>query len=395
MRRVRVYDWSTIAGDAFDEFCLNPPAGGWFPALQELDWEITESNLSYVDLFLSPHLRAYSLVTPWSWNGCEVSRDLLETIASTLHALPASALQILFIDFRSCDADAHSTYLKESLSSTILRCGISLTELTSLVPLSDAAINHLIQLPHLHTWHIEGPPPNYSPSSLPRDFPPLTELNLGGGAGRGWVYLFQHLEDGVSALGGVTPLSKVKKSLKWLNIEDTSLLIDVSFISKIPKFQNLVRLNVRGHEEDREDQCTFGLSDECVTNLAMALPRLEFLGLGPPCPKNTCATTVACLLQISVHCVKLRTLEIHFNTTNIVDDLKNISKDLLFQELRSLPKCTLTKLFVDRMPLTLDEPGFGTVVDGMIAIFPSLERCLGSGEAWIELSKRITRFRQT
>ena len=357
---------------------------------------ITEANRpSYIDLFLSPHLREFSISTPSSWNGHRVSRDFLEATASALHTLPASTLQFLFADFRGCDADPHSTYFKGSLSSVVLRCGPSLTGLISRVPLSDAAINHLIQLPHLHTWRIEGPPPDYSPSPLPFDFPSLTDLTLGGGAGCGWVSLFRRLENSVSALRDVTPLSKVKKSLKILNVEDAGFLIDASFASTISTFRNLVHLEVWGHEESGEDQCTFGLSDESVTELATALPRLEYLFLGRPCSKNTCATTVACLLQISVHCVKLRAMEIHFNTMNIVDDLRNISKDLRFQELRSLPKCTLTKLFVGQMPLTLNEPGFGTVVDGMTAIFPSLERCLGSREAWNELSRRITRFRQT
>jgi len=45
-----------------------------------------------------------------------------------------------------------------------------------------------------------------------------------------------------------------------------------------------------------------------------------------------------------------RRLEIHLNTTNIIDDFKNISEDYLFQELRSLPRCTLTHLHTDRIP---------------------------------------------
>lgn len=64
-------------------------------------------------------------------------------------------------------------YLKDSFSSVALRCGPSLLEFTSPVPLSDAAINHLIRLPHLRTWRVEGPPPNYSASSLP----PLSHLS--------------------------------------------------------------------------------------------------------------------------------------------------------------------------------------------------------------------------
>jgi hypothetical protein len=127
----------------------------------------------------------------------------------------------------------------------------------------------------------------------------------------------------------------------------------------------------------------------------MALSQLESLLLGYPCFDNTCATTVACLLQISVHCLKLRSLQIHFNTTNIVGDLKNVSEDSRFQELRPLPRCTLSCLDVGKMPLTLDETGFETMVNGMVDIFPSLKRCAGVEETWNELSRRITELQET
>lgn len=100
----------------------------------------------------------------------------------------------------------------------------------------------------------------------------------------------------------------------------------------------------------------------------MALPRLEQLFLGRPCFENACATAAACLLPLSIHCVKLQELEIHFNTTNIVDDLENTLDDSRFQELRSLPGCTLWRLIVYRMPLILDEPDFENVANGMISI---------------------------
>ena len=37
-------------------------------------------------------------------------------------------------------------------------------------------------------------------------------------------------------------------------------------------------------------------------------------------------TIVACLLTISTYCVGLEKLEIHFSTTNIVNDFKNIQE---------------------------------------------------------------------
>lgn len=104
----------------------------------------------------------------------------------------------------------------------------------------------------------------------------------------------------------------------------------------------------------------------------MTLLRLETLVPGGPCSENSCATTIAYLVPISVYGVKLRTLEIHSNTTSIVNDPKDISGNPRFQVLYSLPRCTLSRLGSSAMQLFLDEPDTETVVEGMIDIFPSL-----------------------
>ena len=122
----------------------------------------------------------------------------------------------------------------------------------------------------------------------------------------------------------------------------------------------------------------------------MALTQLESLLLGL---ENTCPTTVACLLTISTYCVGLEKLEIHF-TTNIVDDFKNIQEVPRFEQLRSAPRCPLTRLDVYRISLTLDEPGFETVANGMIDIFPSLTHCEGLDQSWDELSDRIVELQE-
>ena len=195
---------------------------------------------------------------------------------------------------------------------------------------------------------------------------------LGEGAGRGWLSLLKRLETHVSLTRGTTPLSKMTESLKYLTVKQgASLIIDVPLASSIQMFRNLINLDIPDFHDRGEGQCTFKLDNDCVTELAMALPQLESLVFGYPCEKNTCATTVACLLQISVHCIKLKKLGIHFSATNIVEDLKSLSEDSQFRELRSLPRCTLRRSDLNLMPLTVYGPGRRAVVDGMISIFPS------------------------
>ena len=390
MRQVYVDEKSILTKASFRKLRANSPAGGWFPALQTLYWYTTESDLPYVNLFFYPHLKTISIfVQGWSNNSSE---DTFLAIASTISALPTSALQSLDVFVPHMVPWGH---FEDSLSSVAPRCGPSLVEFISSTPLSKAAADHLIQLPHLHTWRIDSSPPSYSASSFPLTFPPLNEFTLGGGVVYEWLSLFERLEDSASTARGVTPLSKMKESLKILAITEVpGFTIDISFTSPIQMFQNLVELSVETSCWDERDrgQCIFKLNNNDVTELAIALPRLEPLCIEPGCYENICATTVTSLLAISVHCVKLRWLEIHFNTTNIVDDLKTISEDHKFQELRSLPRCSLNYLDVWRTPLTLDEPDFEIVANGMIGIFPSLECCTGWGEfkdSWHGLSKKI------
>ena len=325
--------------------------------------------------------------------GSTAPDDILPIVASTISALPVPALQHLIVHVGNCGVPP--AYFEDSLSSVILRCGGSFTTFSSTIPLSDAAVNHLIHLPYLRTWHTEYPPPSYSDSSLPLVFPPLKELKLGEGASSGWVSLFKRLEGSVSSTQGTMPLSRAKESLKFLNFNDFSdLIIDVPFASVIREFRNLVRLKMGVHCHNKGDngRCAFKLNDDDVAELAVALPRLKYLLLGHPCDNNACATTVACLLQISARCPWLQSLEIHFNTTNIVDDLTSVTADPRFQELRSRPKCVLTCLSVYRMPLALNESDLEIVADGMTDIFPHLERCEGVGWIWDGLNRKIAQL---
>ena len=386
MRQVGVGD---LAADTLRELRLNSPAGGWFPVLHRLYWYITESNLPYMDLFFSQYLKEVTISPQRSWVESGVPHDITPAIASTISALPASTLQSLWVAYGVTWAD-----LKVSLSSVASRCGPSLTEFTSPIPLSDAAINHLIHLPNLRIWRLKGHPPNYSTLPSPPTFPPLTEFALGGGATRDWLSLFKRLESGATSTQVVTPLSRIKESLGALEFENSpGFTIDALFTSTVRIFRNLTYLVVQidCHDEDYEGRCPFKLNDDNVTKLAMALPQLEYLFLGRPCAKNTCTTTVACLLPISVYCLKLDELEIHFNTTNIVDDLKNISEDPRFQTVRSLPRCSLDYLGVWQIPLTVDDTDFEDVVNGILDIFPTLDRCCPAEDNsdWEEFSERL------
>ena len=377
---------TSIEGATLNKLRLNSPPGRWFPALQDLSLRITESDLPWTDLFFSPHLKRIRIYVPWSLHNTPLPLGFLQTLASIISALPTSSLERVSV--HTGYEEIPWAHFKDSFSSIILRCGPAFTECDSPIPLSDAAMDHLIHLPHLHTWRINGPPPTYPTSSLPLIFPPLRELILWEGAARGWLPLLRRLEDGASTEQCATPLSKAKKSLTVLYVVSN---LDPSSFSTIQCFRNLVDLTVGFQCPIRDDrvECIFKLNNDDVTKLAMALTQLGSLVLGRPCSENTCLTTVACLPPFSIHCSKLKTLQIHFNTTNIVDDLRNILEDPQFQQLRSLSECPLTSLDVREMPLRLHESDFEIVAKGMADIFPYLTDFNGVEESWDELSEEI------
>jgi len=74
---------------------VNSPAGGWFPALQDLFWIIPEHNLPHADLFFSPHLKRVTINVSVSWGSTNIPRNVLPTITSILSVLPTSVLQLL------------------------------------------------------------------------------------------------------------------------------------------------------------------------------------------------------------------------------------------------------------------------------------------------------------
>ena len=214
MHQVRMEEWTSLERETFNKFRINSPSGGWFPALRDLSWCLTETNLPYIDLFFSPCLKSFSFHQELSWSNTSPP-NVRPILASALLALPTSGLERI-----SGQIGHPRGYFKDSFSSVVLGCGPSFTEYDSPIPLSDVAINHLIQLPHLHTLSIYDPPPDYSTTSLPLVFPPLKKLTLGDTAARGWLSLLRRLEDGTSTSSaqGRTPLFKAKESLKVLNV---------------------------------------------------------------------------------------------------------------------------------------------------------------------------------
>jgi len=121
MHQLRVSEWSGIGENSHRVLHANSPAGGWFPALQDLYWCIARHNLPYAELFFSPHLKKISISVSWKWSGYQAPRDVLPIIASAISALPASALQLLLVS--GGNREVPWVHFKDQFSNVALRCG--------------------------------------------------------------------------------------------------------------------------------------------------------------------------------------------------------------------------------------------------------------------------------
>ena len=135
-----------------------------------------------------------------------------------------------------------------------------------------------------------------------------------------------------------------------------------------------------------EEGCGFHLMDDDMGNLVAALPLLKILQIGLPCHFNSCNATITSLLLISTHCLDLESLETHFNTLMIVEDMQRL---LGTGSGHDKAKCELWNLTVGYIPLGVGEEGIELVVMGFKVIFPCLMDLMDYGGCWWELRCKL------
>ena len=178
-----------------------------------------------------------------------------------------------------------------------------------------------------------------------------------------------------------------------VSYEDLIHPIDSSLVSKFLPLTDLV--DVRISAGCPLQSCVSRFTDEDVERLAIALPKLEVLTLGErPCKANTCPTTILSLLSLSIHCTKLRYLNIHFSTRNIWVDMLDTFCDAYSHGLHLRPKSGLKTLVVQDTPLDIDYSGHtpAFVSMGMVMIFPSLNKFVSETSAWDRLEFVVKNF---
>ena len=378
------------------------PTDNPFPNLRELHGWIEPTLLDFLHHFISPRLTVFSVyVDADEQLGCSGYGSLTDAIS----AIPGSSLQQFSLgEYRW---ENSSTKFMQEVSAMVLRCGPALNYLNAGVELSEQAILHVLELPNLHTLKLTHELlPEFSAILSLQDttvFPALKSLTLASPTTHAWL---PFLNDLLWRHPTVTATRRPGQPQSQIGIHAT--LRELScWCGEVPKrlivkqafaFWNLTTLEV-GRFCPAEG-CSFDLTDDDITTLTKALPHMQTLLLGHPCWLNTCQTTFKSLLVLSAGCVELTELIIHFNTANIVEDVKSLleSEDPDIQKLGKGPRCSVAALPVFLTPLAVGKPDAEVLAKGFTYVFPTLEsvrpisRGAGSS-AWLCVTAAISRLK--
>ena len=367
-----------------------------FQNLRELHGWVEPALLRFLHRFVSPRLTVFSVyVDTDDQLGCAGYKSLMDTIST----VPGSSLRKFSLgEYKWENA---SVRFEQEVSAMVLRCGPALGYLNAGVELSEEAILHVMQLPHLHTLKLTHESPPDITNTFLRDtivFPSVHSLTLATPTTHAWLAFLNDLRwrhPTTTAAGGPgqpqvqigihTTLEELHcgcgEAPKW------------AIVKQALAFKNLTTLEVGKFCPG--DRCSFDLTDDDVAAITKALPQLQKLLLGYPCCFNTCQTTFRSLLILSAGCVGLVELGVHFNTVDIVEDVKSLleTEDPDIQKLREGPRCGVTSLPLFPTPLTVDEPDVGVLAKGLLFVLPMLENILvrpDAGDAASSVWSRVS-----
>ena len=402
VRRITGFVTEDLA--CFLQVLFRLPADDPFPNLRELHGWIKPALLHFLHRFMSPRLTVFSVYVDIDDRlGCSGYGSLTDAIS----VIPGTPLRRFSLG--EYQWENASTKFRQEVSAMVLRCGPALNYLDAGVELSEQAMLHVIQLPHLHTLKLAHESPPDITNAFLQDtiiLPSVHSLTLTTPTAHAWLPFLNDLR-----WRQPTATTTWGHSQSQVQIGIYSSLKELYCgCGEVPKraivkqaltFKNLTTLEVGRFCP--ADGCSFDLTDNDLISITKALPRLRKLLLGHPCWLNTCQTTFKSLLTLSANCVGLTELIVHFNTIDIVEDVKSLleTEDLNVQTPRKGPRCEVTSLPVFLTPLVVDKPDTEVLARGFLFVFPMLESipvCPGGRGAasseWLRVSTAISRLRE-
>ena len=399
MQNLSIYeDWMgpNLSPKAWQELSVIRPAH-LLPNLQSLEWYSATDTFVFINLFRSPRLT--------SLNVRVISN--IPNVVPVLASLPVEKLEELrFLDLSGDRA------VQDTISNLVLRTTDTLRSIEVSSDLSDAAIRHVIRLPNLNDASVRFSNLDRRAAPVDAAFPSLRTLETRVDSNGGWKYVMEditnlesvvlhsrtvlHPEEVVHVFGFL-----INKGFHWTMHRLSFAVFEPCgltppILTPLYKFGSLTRLSVTSPCDPME--CQSRLTDGSLAQLAEALPLLVELLLGDvPCGSPARGVTLAGLHPLSVHCVHLETLQIHFSALDIPTD---IPEDALSNPSDLVPlspnHCRLFQLVVGGLPISTSGRSPLIVAYFLHQMFPRLSKIVRTlaDSPWGEVQEHVDMFRK-
>lgn len=386
----------SLSQKAWQELGVIRPAH-LLPNLQSLEWYSATDTFLYINLFLSSRLTSLDVrVIP-----------SIPNVGPILASLPVGTLEELrFLDLSGDRA------VQDAISKSVLRTTATLRSIEVSSDLSDAAINHVIRLPNLNDASISFE--NFGRLSVLPDaaFPSLRTLETRVDSAGGWRILMQDVkkldsivlhswtvlqpEEIVAVFGFLIDkgFHRAMRRLSFAVFKPCDLSPRV--LAPLVNFRSLTKLSVTSPCDPA--QCRSRLTNDGLAQLAEALPQLVELFLGAaPCGSPAREITLAGLRPLSVHCIHLETVQVHFSALDIPTDIPdNALTNPSDQEPLSPNHCHLFRLVVGALPVSTSENSLLIVAYFLRQLFPRLSRVVWTvpDSPWEKVQEHIDTFQK-
>jgi len=361
------------------------------PNLRSINWTCSSWDAApLLRLFLSPELIDIDIGFP---NG-----DPHIYRPATISLIPARNLTNLRLE---CMAFGDPLPMDE-LHNLLEQASETLRSVDLDGELSDSIMEKLLQLPNLRHLDLRLPGTRIALPAVV--FPSLEKLLVSCGESTWWLHALQNIQSPAFRelnvyLAGSSPthLQALGPSLLDANIEQTLISLNFDSLVRIPlteaglrpfiSFGKLTNLDLLS--PCTEEGCSFQLNDSIISELAVALPRLTHLGLGgTPCEAATSDVTITSLVALSINCVDLDFLRLHFNANGI------ISRDAHENSQTHKFTCKLRTLTMGSQPLPSNQDDVLLLTFTILHIFPHLEEILAEGQGWGQVGQAVGLFRK-
>ena len=358
------------------------------PLLRSLDWVLVPSTRlqTCVPLLVSPHLAHVRLY--FGDNSPERCLPVIETLIDAAGSL--ESVEII--------PEFDRPEMQDAVSKLLLSCNPNLLSRFCVAsPISEAALLHAAQLPELREFSVRGGTPGLSDPLPLTMFPSLRTILISIGGLPTWLEVLRHIQskhltdlsidfeagddDNLPAISSHLQYSGIHRTLTELRLcPGEGWIIDRVSIAPLLVLGELTSLAI--FTDCGEDQCIFLLSDKDIERLVKAMPKLEALSLGTPCPEQVRDNlTVKSLLAIAKHCKALETLEMHINCESIVTSTDGREFPGLFDFYTRVPSeaissdyggCPLRSAIFGSCPIPMDGEGGIILALTLLRLFPRL-----------------------